>query len=147
MAQSSGTRSRVYSFSASRKAATASSRRAVPLSRSPSALSARAEIVLGHGPFERHALAGPVLTRDAAIALYRYQQLADSPRLLHTNEEPRRSKADTSGEPGLVLAHVRDDAFELLRCCPSSPSCEGGQLAYCLFNGTSFYIGGCPRPL
>ena len=41
MAQSSGTRSRVRSFSASRKAATASSSLAVPLSRSPSLANAR----------------------------------------------------------------------------------------------------------
>ena len=64
-AQSSGTRSRVRSFSASRKAATASSSRAVPLSRSPRLGEAYAQIVLGHGPVERHALAGPFLQRLA----------------------------------------------------------------------------------
>ena len=53
MAHWSGTRSRVNSFKASRKAATASSSRAVPLSRAPSAPSAVAEIHLGSGPIER----------------------------------------------------------------------------------------------
>ena len=39
----------------------ASSSRAVPLSRSPSVPSARAEVHLGRGPFERHARAGQFL--------------------------------------------------------------------------------------
>ena len=61
LAQSSGTRSRVNSCKASRKAATASSSRAVPLSRSPSDFERSAEIHLGRGPIERHARAGPFL--------------------------------------------------------------------------------------
>ena len=47
------TRSRVHSFSASRQAATASSRRPVPLSRSPSA-ERITQVVLDHCPIERH---------------------------------------------------------------------------------------------
>ena len=37
----------------------------MPLSRSPSALERGAEVVLGHGPLQRHALAGSFLERRA----------------------------------------------------------------------------------
>ena len=56
----------VYSSSAARMAATASSRRAVPLSSSPSLASALpAQIVLRHRPVEWNARAGQFLQRDA----------------------------------------------------------------------------------
>ena len=48
---------RYHECSQPRQAATASSSRAVPLSRSPS-VSRATPVVLGHGPVERHALAG-----------------------------------------------------------------------------------------
>src|SRR5262245_52851720 len=62
-AHSSGTRSPVLSFRASRKATTASSSFAVPLSRSPQAHKCSAQTVLGVGPGERNALAGLYLER------------------------------------------------------------------------------------
>ena len=65
IAQSSGTRSRVISSSAARKAATASSSRAVPLSRSPEPRKRGAEVVLRRRPVERHPLARPFLQRGA----------------------------------------------------------------------------------
>jgi hypothetical protein len=55
---------RYHECSQPRQAATASSSRAVPLSRSPS-VSRATPVVLGPGPVERHALAGSFLEGSA----------------------------------------------------------------------------------
>ena len=60
-----GVRSRLCSSSAARKAAIASVRCVVSLSRSPSGLSAPAEIGLRRRPTERHPLTRPFLQRRA----------------------------------------------------------------------------------
>src|SRR6266487_1356130 len=123
LAQSSGTRSRVRSLSASRQAATASSSFAVPLSRVPRARSALPQIVLCPGPLERYDLAALFLQR-VAIG---HDGLFEPRRSALAASEDGKRKAQIVLRPGPIERHVlagfflqrlaisRDRLFELCR--------------------------------